>query len=113
MTVVAFDIDGTLTEDEVLKAYRELKNRNKITTGIVTRRTPRLAQQFIEQNNLQPDFVRSRVVKSIAFNSLEDGLDGDKFIYVGNRFTDKWYAVLSGWQFIPAYQVDSSKSIIL
>jgi len=112
MTVVAFDIDGTLTEHKVLTAYKELKNRNGITIGIVTRRPSSLSNEFIGNEDLQPEFVRNKVIKSIAFNSIEDDIDDDEFIYVGNRISDFGYAKLSGWDFVLAQTVYNHKSII-
>lgn len=112
MTVVAFDIDGTLTRDEVLTAYRELKKMGGITIGIVTRRPQTLAESFVEEHNLQPEFLKSRVVKSIAFEDIEANIDGKDFIYVGNRVSDFVYAKLSSWDFVLAQTVDNHKSII-
>lgn len=112
MTVVAFDIDGTLTRDGVLIAYRELKKRVGITIGIVTRRPQTLAESFVEEHNLQPEFLKSRVIKSIAFEDIEDSMDDEEFIYVGNRVSDFIYAKLSGWGFVLAQTVDNHKSII-
>jgi len=112
MTVVAFDIDGTLTRSEVLTAYRELKNMVGITIGIVTRRTQKLAQDFVQEHNLNPEFLKSRVVKTLAFEEIKDNIDDDEFIYVGNRISDFGYAKLSGWDFVLAQTVDNHKSII-
>lgn len=112
MTVVAFDIDGTLTQDKVLTAYRELKNRDGITIGIVTRRPQSYAQKFIEDNGLQPEFLKTRIVKTLAFEEIKDNIDDDNYIYVGNRISDFGYAKLSDWDFVLAQTVDNHKSII-
>lgn len=112
MTVVAFDIDGTLTRDEVLTAYRELQNRAELTIGIITARTKKSSKTFVEDNNLKPEFMKNRIVKYIAFQNIENKIDDDRYIYVGNRLTDSVFARASGWEFVIAYTVDNSESII-
>lgn len=112
MTVVAFDIDGTLTRDEVLTAYRELKKRVGITIGIVTRRPKKYAEKFTEDKELHPEFSKSRIVKSLAFEDIKDNIEDEKYIYIGNRISDFGYAKLSGWDFVLAQTVDNHKSII-
>jgi|APHM01.1.fsa_nt_gi hypothetical protein len=110
--VIVFDIDGTLTDDDVFKAYQELRRQPKITTGIVTRRTPTLSDQFIHENDIDPEFVENRVIKSFAFNRIKSNIGGEQYIYVGNRVTDYMYSRLSGWDFVLAQTVESIEDIL-
>jgi len=98
---IAFDIDGTLTESHVISIYRSLEDKYDI--AIVTRRTPPLADEFITEEGLSPDIVRSGAIKSIPLSNIEG--TGEVNVYIGNRLTDYLFASLSGWKFIPAQTV--------
>lgn len=107
MNIVAFDIDGTLTEQPVLDLYKELNSTQGFTVGVVTRRPPTLSQKFIEDNELDTEFVRNRWFKSIAFNNIEQEIQAGRYIYIGNRITDYSYARFSGWEYIQSTTVNS------
>lgn len=109
--VVAFDIDGTLTDDTVLGIYRNLSLNTSVKTGIVTRRPEPLMDEFINENFISTDFAYSRVVKSIAFEDIEKRFDSNSFTYVGNRITDCIYAKVSGWEFILAQTLNKNELI--
>jgi len=109
--VVAFDIDGTLTEDSVMNVYKKL-SRNSVKRGIITRRPPLLRNKFLSENNLSYKFARSAIVKSIPMHQIENQVDANKYIYIGNRVSDNMYSNIAGWKFMYASDVESKDSIL-
>lgn len=98
--VIASDIDGTLTSEGVMDLYQQASDNSNIVAGIITRRPPRLRDNFIKENDIDADFQRSAVLKSFVMEQIENRYDADSYTYVGNRITDNFHSRISGWEFI-------------
>lgn len=109
--LVAFDIDGTLTRDEVLSVYRSL-NKTDVTVGIITRRLPILADSFIEKMDIEADFVRSAVVKTIPMMQIQSDFNSEDPVYIGNRLQDREYARLAGWSFLNSSDIKTREDVL-
>lgn len=96
--VVAFDIDGALTTDEGIRRYKEaLKTDAKV--GIVSARSVNNIMEFMLDNNIEADFVRSAQLKGMELRRIESRFQPDEMIYYGSWFRDRVHARLSGWEY--------------
>lgn len=111
MKVVAFDIDGTLTEPEGMELFRELSGRKEIFVGVISRRRPSKAVEFIKENNLQINFEEMGFIKTIPLLQQKAGffLVADEFIYIGNRTMDRIASAVTMWRFV---HIDDAPQIL-
>lgn len=89
--VIGFDIDGALTEDRGKRLFRDRSEKCDAPVGIVTARPEPLAEEFVEENDLNPDFVISSQLKH---TELPEGS-----CYYGSWERDHLHAILGGWQY--------------
>lgn len=92
--VFAFDIDGALTEQEGITKFRTLMEREDVRVGIVSARTEENANEFIQENNLKPDFVKTGVLKGRLLGEV-----ADEGVYVGSWARDRFHAKMAGWDY--------------
>lgn len=98
MTVIAYDIDGVLTSEEGRMDFkRSLESEN--TVGIVTARSESEAKRFIEEQMMNPAFVRSTNIKFMTLDKLKAEIEDDKYVYIGSWMRDKIAAKLAGWEY--------------
>jgi len=102
LDVIAYDIDGTLTNTNVIETYKQLPTW--VDKGIITRRPPSLRDKFIQTNGLKTDFRRSSFFKTIGLRSVGRQYSGEK-LYIGNRISDSVYTSLASWQFQSSHTV--------
>lgn len=107
MKFVAFDIDGTLTEPEVMEVFSALEGREDIAVGVVSGRPSRHAFDFMKQNDIAVNFEEMGMFKVIPLlrEKLWLGEGDDEFVYIGNSTRDKFATMVTGWQFIHADDV--------
>lgn len=98
MKVIAFDVDGALTEDEGMSEYTRVKNQEN-TVGIVSARSMTGINEFIVNNNIKPDFRRSSMLKVRELRSIMDEFEAEEYIYYGSWLRDRVAANLAGWQY--------------
>lgn len=98
--VIAFDIDGALTEQGGVERFKELQTDDNVIVGIVTARSIDDRNQFVRENNLNPDFARSTRIKYKELNQIQNVfLNADNFIYIGSWFRDRFAAWIAGWEY--------------
>lgn len=105
-TVVAFDIDGTLTNSDARRVYNSLQILDDVSVGIVTSNPPHLATRFSRDNNLEADFNQSALVKLRALLGLRMVFIGADVVYVGDTFRDKLSAKAAGWEFVHVSEIE-------
>lgn len=98
MRVIAYDIDGVLTTHEGINEYRRREDNDDIT-GIVSARTSRDIESFINDKNISPDFKESALLKGIKLRRLKSKHDADEYIYYGSWFKDRVQAAIAGWEY--------------
>lgn len=106
--VVAFDIDGTLTEPRVRAKFRELSEREDTFVGVISSRTPAEAIRFIKEHNIQIDFEEMGFFKTVPLLRQKAGFFfvGEEFIYVGNTPRDAFASFVTGWEFVSSDEID-------
>ena len=111
MKFVAFDIDGTLTEPEVMEVFSALEGREDIAVGVVSGRASRHAFDFMKQNDVSVNFEEMGMFKVVPLlrEKLWLGEGGDEFVYVGNSMRDRFATAVTGWDFIHAEEVTVQK----
>lgn len=104
MRYIAFDIDGTLTQESLLQDYRLIQDRDGFVVGIVTARGRDDARSFVDEHNLQTDFLKTRLLKAPPLLSLRLRADGgdNRYQYVANTTRDKVASRISGWEYVDA-----------
>lgn len=100
MKVIAFDIDGALTDEGGVETYRSFSERGQFITGIVTSRTKSRMNDFIEKNNLETDFEVSAHLKGQALTAIaNDHPEADEYMYYGSWIRDRLHSRIAGWQY--------------
>lgn len=101
MNIVAFDIDGALTDDGAVGLYRRTQHRRNVKVGIVTARTKRSAQEFVQETDLDTDFLMATQFKGQALQEVENMFSGDveQKIYYGSWARDRLHARIAGWEY--------------
>jgi len=107
MKVVAFDIDGTLTEQKALDVYKKLEQQSGTTTGIITSKSKEQAKSFTEDNDLTYEFLDTNLLKFLPLRGRGITYSGNPEIYVGNTMRDMFSAKLAGWEFVHVSNVDA------
>lgn len=96
--VVAFDIDGALTEPMGIELFKKFRDEGDIV-GIVSARPRDSVIEFIVDNNLDPEFVRSTPFKGTELRKIKDNRSGEEYIYYGSWLRDRIHAVIAGWKY--------------
>lgn len=97
MRIAVFDIDGTLTTDEGMEQYKKEKRKAPTTVvGIVSARSQASIDEFVEENDLKPDFARSAKLKGIQLWQLKHEWTPDEMIYYGSWVRDRAHSLLAG-----------------
>lgn len=98
-SVIAFDIDGTLTEDQEWNTYKQAHRDTDAAVGIITSRPSEFAEPFISELPMEPEFTKMQLQKMGAmFSIARQYPNGDK-LYVGNTVRDSLATAWSGWDF--------------
>lgn len=97
--VIAFDIDGMLTEPRGVDEFRQAKERRNVVVGVLSGRTKRSITQFVNRTDLNPDFTRSAFWKGIELNKLSDEFGGRNNVYYGSNLKDRVQAKRAGWEY--------------
>lgn len=106
--VVAFDIDGTLTEEQAMNVYRKLQRKNGVTVGVITSNPRLTAEQFLDKHDLKYEFLNTNLIKYFPLRGQGLTFADKKVTYVGNTARDMFAAKLAGWEFIHVSQVDKA-----
>jgi phosphoglycolate phosphatase-like HAD superfamily hydrolase len=106
--VVAFDIDGTLTEQKAKDVYRKLYQKSGVTVGIITSNPRARAENFLDENDLQYEFLNANLLKFFPLRGQGLTFTGMKMTYVGNTARDMFAAKLTGWDFVHVSEVDKA-----
>lgn len=96
--LVAFDIDGVLTEKKGRKLYREKRSEGH-TVGVITARPMESAQEFIDKYNLNPAFIRSSPFKGKVMRDLSNKYDREEYVYYGSWMKDQFQTMIAGWDY--------------
>lgn len=98
MRLIAYDIDGALTKEGGLRQFKQDKRSGAIV-GIVTSRTDGGMEEFIEDENLDPDFAESAVFKGYALRKISRRHEAEDKLYYGSWFKDGIQAFVGGWKY--------------
>lgn len=96
--IIAFDIDGALTKNEGMLRYTNATQMFD-RVGIVSARSEDEIKTFIEENNIDPDFVKSAQLKGMVLRQLSRKYNPDKKVYVGSWPRDRMHALLAQWNY--------------
>lgn len=100
VSLIAFDIDGALTDKEGLDKFRELQNRSGVRVGIVTSRPKRSMEEFIQETNIRPAFAHSAIFKGIELRNIaQDTSNVERKIYYGSWVRDRFHSTVAGWEY--------------
>lgn len=96
--VIAFDIDGVLTEREGIEIYRNLQEGDD-TVGIVSARSRDNTIEFMVENDLSSDFMRSSPFKGSELAKIRKEFSADEYIYYGSWLRDRIHASIARWEY--------------
>lgn len=98
--VIAYDIDGALTQEQTLNQYKADHRDDENAVGIVTSRTGARKQDFVTNITPAPDFVNKTRVKALELAKIKREFpDAEEYIYVGSNQRDRVAAGTARWQF--------------
>lgn len=106
--IVAFDIDGTLTDDKTRAVYRKLEQKVGVKVGVITSRSRPEAEKFLDEHDLSYEFLDANLLKFFPLRARGITFSGNPEIYVGNTVRDMFTATLTGWEFIHVSRVDEA-----
>lgn len=106
--VVAFDIDGTLTDEKGRAVYRKLEQKSGVKVGVITSRSHSEAKKFLSEYDLTYEFLDTNLVKYFPLRGRGITFSGNPEIYVGNTLRDMLSSTVAGWQFIHISRVDEA-----
>lgn len=105
-SVIAFDIDGTLTRKPIRDLFRDLSGKRTAQVGIITGRSANDMANFVSRYNLQIDFEETGISKVYPLFKVRAWHHGhDRYVYVGNSILDRFGSPATGWKFIHADDV--------
>jgi len=101
--VIAYDIDGALTNDDVKQQFIDDADTKKVITGIITARSEDGLDNFLAVNPdilVNAEFRVSSRVKVMALNQVKDMYPhADEYMYVGSYIRDRAAAMVAGWEY--------------
>lgn len=96
--VIAFDVDGALTEQKGIELFKKFRDGGDIV-GIVSARPKDNVMDFIVENNISPDFMRSTPFKGTELRKIRQNRTGENYIYYGSWLRDRIHATIAGWEY--------------
>ena len=99
MTIVLFDIDGTLETGDppgpvMLDHVREAQRRGFVV-GSASDQTRRDQREMWERNGIVVDFA----VHKQHLEAVRDQFGCERFVHIGDTLVDRHYARLAGFEF--------------
>lgn len=96
--VIAFDIDGALTEQRQRELFQQFKQEDN-RVGIVTARSEIGLSEFLDTQPLHPTFARATRIKSLTLREIKRQYEADEYIYYGSWMRDRVASALAGWDY--------------
>lgn len=102
MAVIAYDIDGALTEQGCRDDLLDKADGESNVIGVLTARTDGGVHDFMVSHPRiaeAVDFVTNQRPKALAMMDIEEKYDEDLLIYKGSWYLDKVNALVAGWEY--------------
>lgn len=97
--IIAFDIDGALTEPSGIQKFREVSKRRDVVAGIISARSKRSTTEFVQETNLDPEFTIATPFKGMQMRKLSRELGGRDNVYYGSWLRDRLHTSVAGWEY--------------